>query len=96
MWVNDKEHQHVIFIDPKGIRNLRGLQDPKIQLYQQLKTEVEPSLGDTSITLDSYIISNTPYNQVDFWGTQAKFEENHVLFQNDSGYIDILFKRILA
>ena len=92
---NDKEHQHVTFIDPKGIRNLRGLQDPKIQLYQQLKTEVEPSLGDTGITLDSYIISNTAYNQVDFWGTQAKFEENHVLFQNDSSYIDILFKRIL-
>ncbi len=92
---NDKEHQHVTFIDPKGIRNLRGLQDPKIQLYQQLKTEVEPSLGDTGITLDSYIISNTAYNQVDFWGTPAKFEENHVLFQNDSSYIDILFKRIL-
>lgn len=96
LWVNDKEHQHVTFIDPKGIRNLRGLQDPKIQLYKQLKTEVEPSLGDADITLDSYIISNTKYNQVDFWGSQTQFEENHVLFQQDSSYIDILFKRILA
>ena len=96
LWVNDKEHQHVIFIDPKGIRNLKGLQDPKIQLYRQLKTEVEPSLNDADITLDSYIISNTDYNQVDFWGEPKKFEENHVLFQNNSGYINDLFVKILA
>lgn len=97
LWVNEGEKQHVIFIDPKGIRNLKGLQDPKIQLYRQLKTEVEPSLNDADITLDSYIISNTPYNQVSFWGTEENFEENHVLFQNNnSEYIDILFNKLLS
>ena len=95
LWVNEGEKQHVIFIDPKGIRNLKGLGDPKIQLYNQLKAEVEPSLGDKDIILDSYIISNTPYNQVSFWGEPKKFEESHVLFQNDSGYINILFYKIL-
>ena len=96
LWVNEGQKQHVTFIDPKGIRNLKGLQDPKIQLYKQLKTEVEPSLNDADITLDSYIISNTDYNQVDFWGEPKKFEENHVLFQNNSGYINDLFVKILA
>lgn len=95
LWVNDAEKQHVTFIDPKGIRNLRGLKDAKIQLYQQLKTEVEPSLNDNDIILDSYIISNTPYNQVEFWGTKESFENNHVLFQIDSDYVKVLFERIM-
>ena len=96
LWVNDAEKQHVTFIDPKGIRNLRGLKDAKIQLYQQLKTDVEPSLNDKDIILDSYIISNTPYNQVEFWGTKEDFANNHVLFQNDSNYIKVLFERVLS
>lgn len=97
LWVNSGQKQHVVFIDPKGIRNLRGLHDPKIQLYNQLKTEVEPSLGDADITLDSYIISNTPFNQVGWWSSNSKedFDNEHVLFQNDSDYIKTLFERIL-
>jgi len=100
-WQNaDDARQHqtipVLFIDPKGIRNLRGLQDPKIQLYHLLKSEIEPSLDDANITLDSYILSNTPYNQVDFWGTKDKFDDNHIIFQTDSGYIDSLFKKIMV
>ena len=86
----------VTFIDPKGIRNLKGLKDPKIQLYNQLKTEVEPLLGDRDIILDSYIISNTEYNQVEFWGSEEDFDKNHVIFQTDSSYIDVLFSKILA
>ena len=101
LWVNDSEKQHVTFIDPKGIRNLKGLQDPKIQLYNQLKTEVEPSLNDADIILDSYIISNTDYNQVKFWGgkeelSKTDFENEHVLFQNDSNYIKVLFERVIG
>ena len=95
LWVNDGEHQHVTFIDPKGIRNLKGLQDPKIQLYKTLKEEVEPTLHDADITLDSYILSNTAYQDVNFWGTRPEFAENHVLFDEDDKYIETLFKRIV-
>ena len=101
LWVNDSQKQHVTFIDPKGIRNLKGLQDPKIQLYNQLKIEVEPSLNDADITLDSYIISNTDYNQVKFWGgkeelSKTDFENEHVLFQNESNYVKVLFERVIG
>lgn len=100
LWVNDSQKQHITFIDPKGIRNLKGLQDPKIQLYQQLKTDVEPSLNDPNMILDSYIISNTDYNQVKFWGgkeelSKTDFENEHVLFKNDSNYIKVLFERVM-
>ena len=95
LWVNDGERQHVTFIDPKGIRNLGGLQDSKIQLYKTLKEEVEPTLHDEDITLDSYILSNTAYQDVYNWGTRPKFAENHVLFDEDEKYIETLFKRIV-
>ncbi len=96
LWVNDRRKQHVTFIDPKGIRNLRGLQDSKIQLFNQLKAEIEPSLNDKDITLDSYIISNTEYNQVSFWGTKKEFDDNHIIFQTGSDYIDVLFNKLLT
>ena len=96
LWVNEGEKQHVIFIDPKGIRNLKGFGDPKIQLYNQLKNEVVPSLGDKDIILDSYIISNTPYNQISFWGSEEKFNDNHVIFQTDKSYIETLFGKIIS
>lgn len=94
LWVNDGKRQHVSFIDPKGIRNLRGLTDPKIQLHQLLKRDVEPILGDTDIVLDSYIIANTPYSDVAYWGEKQAFRQNHVLFQEDEGYMNELFAMI--
>lgn len=97
LWVNDGEKQHVTFIDPKGLRNLHGPNDPKIQLFNLLKTEVEPSLNDASITLDSYIISETKSREIDWWfgGDDEKFEENHVLFKDDEKYMEKLFGRII-
>ena len=57
---------------------------------------VEPSLKDTNITLDSFIISNTKYLEVDDWGTLSEFENHHVLFQKDcEDYIDKLFTMII-
>jgi len=58
LWLLVGGKQHVIFIDPKGIRNL-GLTDPKIQFYQTIK-EIETRLGDANVRLQSFIISNTP------------------------------------
>jgi len=96
LWVNCGEKQHVTFIDPKGIRNLQALNNSKIQLFKTLKEEVEPSLKDDNIILDSYIISNTDYNEVQLWGTRPQFKENHVLFAADSTYVEDLFNSILG
>ncbi|MGM9760012.1 MAG: DEAD/DEAH box helicase family protein [Parabacteroides sp.] len=96
LWVNDGEKQHVTFIDPKGIRNLRVWEDPKIQLYKLLKTEIAPRLGDPDIVLDSFIISNTPYEEVSFWGIQHDFKQHHVLFQMNRDYTHELFSMIIG
>lgn len=48
--------------------------------------------NDPDISLDSYIISNTPYNDEIFrWGERSKFLENHVLFDYDEEYVKTLF-----
>lgn len=92
LWVNNGQKQRVVFIDPKGIRNLQSLNHPKIQLFKTLKEEVEPTLNDPDILLDSYIISNTPYRDVSLWGERPKFLENHVLFDTDEEYVKTLFE----
>ena len=56
---------------------------------------MEPTLHDADITLDSYILSNTAYQDVYNWGTRPKFAANHVLFDEDDKYIETLFKRIV-
>jgi hypothetical protein len=92
LWVNEGQKQRVVFIDPKGIRNLQSLDHPKIQLFKTLKEEVEPTLNDPDISLDSYIISNTPYREVSLWGERPKFLENHVVFDYDEDYVKPFFE----
>jgi hypothetical protein len=96
LWIREGRKQYVNFIDPKGISHLHGMEDEKIQLYKYLKDVIEPTLGDDSIALNSFIISNTDYRQVDFWGKNQleRFHENHVLFQLNDGYVDDMMEMI--
>lgn len=95
----DGEKQYITFIDPKGIRNLKGLEDDKIQLFKYLKTEVASRLGNAHLMLNSFIISNTPIEQVEFWlknrFEKGEFQKNHVLFKDDKGYLDTMVNMIL-
>ena len=99
LWVLEGEKQYVTFIDPKGIRNLKGLNDPKIQLYKYLQKEVAEQLNNPNLILNSFIISNTAMQQVDFWAKEPfaakEFTDNHVLFKDDVNYMDKLIKMIL-
>jgi len=96
VWLLIGGKQYITFVDPKGIRNLEGPNDPKVQFYKTIK-DIERQLGDPQVVLDSFIISNTPYRQVSFWtGDRAKFSEHHVLFQPEdkATYIESMLRRI--
>ncbi|MDQ3816077.1 MAG: DEAD/DEAH box helicase family protein [Acidobacteriota bacterium] len=100
LWLVADNRQHVTFVDPKGIRNLQGEDDPKIRFHRTVK-ELEARLGDPKITLNSFILSNTPYQQVSWWGggmTLADFEARHVLFTKPAGgsYIQKMMEAALA
>ncbi len=99
MWLAEKngDRQYVTFIDPKGIRLLDGVEDPKIRFHETIRG-IEARLGDPRMVLASFIVSNTPYAQLPDWGVSKKeLEDRHVLFQNDDPgtYIEKMLERIL-
>ena len=87
LWLLVGKKQFVTFIDPKGIRNLEGPNDPKILFLKTIKIiERHPNLDDPDVILNSFIISNTPYREVGWWQggmSKADLEKCHVLFQKD-------------
>lgn len=85
LWLLIGGRQYVTFVDPKGIRNLEGKDDPKIRFHKTIK-DLEARLGDPEITLNSFIISNTPFAQVSWWADEMdkdEFTRANVLFQKD-------------
>ncbi len=83
LWLLADSKQHVIFVDPKGIRNI-GMTDPKIQFYQEIK-KIEARLGDGTVYLHSFIVSNTPSHTMRMlWGIdKTAMTERHILFQEE-------------
>ena len=83
LWLLAGEKQHVIFVDPKGIRNLAPT-DPKVQFYETIK-EIEQRLGDATVRLQSFIVSNTPSHTMEMMWNMDKSEmvKRNVLFQEE-------------
>jgi hypothetical protein len=98
LWLLVDEKQYINFIDPKGLRNLKGPDDPKIAFYKTIKS-IEDDLRsqDSMVTLNSFIVSNTRLPEVGWWDggmTKEQFEERHVLFQQEDKdtYIEKMLK----
>jgi hypothetical protein len=87
LWLIKGGRQFVNFVDPKGLRNLKGHDDPKIAFYRTIKTiEADLRVQDDSITLNSFIISNTRVPEVAWWSdgmSKSDFEQRNVLFQKE-------------
>ncbi|MEQ1908037.1 MAG: DEAD/DEAH box helicase family protein [Vicinamibacterales bacterium] len=98
VWLLIEGRQYISFVDPKGIRNL-GYTDPKIRFFQTIK-EIETRLGDSSVTLNSFIVSNTPSHVMKLqWAVdKADMEARHILFQDEDkdSYIEALLTKALA
>ena len=100
LWILTKDKQFVTFVDPKGIRNLEGPGDPKIEFYRTIK-KLELRLEDPEVILNSFIISNTPFQQVRWWKDEIskdEFARCHVLFQKDDRaiYVKKLLEMTIA
>lgn len=98
LWLLADGRQYVNFIDPKGLRNLEGPEDPKIRFHLTIK-ELERQLGDPAVVLNSFIISSTPSNRIKWWNggmTKDRLEERNVLFPGEDGltYMDKLLSRV--
>ncbi len=98
MWIKENNKQSIVFIDPKGIRNLGNFNDEKIQLHKNIK-EIEREINkkNPDIKLESWILSVSKYEDIkksfeDGKTQKEEFEKNHILFIND----DKLVEKILS
>ena len=91
--------EYVTFIDPKGIRNLQGPDDPKIRFHETIKN-LEKRLGDPKVILNSFVVSVTPYKQVGWWDggmTEKDFEKHHIVFRDAEtlSHLEAVISRVL-
>ncbi len=93
LWLLADGKQHIIFVDPKGIRNI-GPNDPKIHFHETIK-EIELRLGDSGVYLQPFIVSNTPSATMEkLWNMEkVEMKRRHVLFQEEDrdSYVGCMF-----
>jgi hypothetical protein len=101
LWILYDKRQYVTFIDPKGLRNLKGETDVKIEFNKTIK-DIQERLKDqdSNITLNSFIMSVTPYEDISWWGkgmTKADFAKKNVLFIADKEKaIEQMLRKIIS
>lgn len=94
MWMITGEKQYITFIEPHGMAR-ESFTSSKVGLHSRLKTEIEAKLKVPSVTLNSFILSTTKYSDlVDKSVTVEVWNANHVLFMDDSKYIEMIFDKL--
>ena len=85
LWLIEDGKQRIIFVDPKGIRNLAA-NDPKIQFHETIK-EIELRLSDPKVSLESFIVSNSSSAAISLQWSMAKpeMQRHNILFQEEDG-----------
>lgn len=97
LWITDGQRQRIVFIEPHGMLHANAyIHDDKARLHErlpELAEEIGRRSGRQDITLDSYIISATPYKDLykrydDGTWNREKFAEKHILFQERNDRYD--------
>jgi len=89
LWLQNENHQHVVFIEPHGyVMEGEPLEDHRVKMHRGIK-EVEDDLdgpGDERVSLHSYVVSQTSLNDLrersraDTW---REFHQEGIFFQNE-------------
>lgn len=93
LWVTEGDKQRLVFIEPHGMRLEEHPSNPaaKVNLHKRLQTQVADARKKSKnkhLTLDSFIISFTPYDQLrkqhgTGWDRQ-KYADAHIFFEEDA------------
>ena len=105
LWIMETGKQHIVFIEPHGMIHAAAYaQDEKAQLHARLP-ELAKKIGERSgrddITLDSYIISATQFQDLrkrydDGTWDLERFAEAHILFAEQNNYLSRIFQAQLT
>jgi hypothetical protein len=91
LWMIADGKQYITFIEPHGMAR-ESFASGKVNLHRRLKTEIEAALKMPSVSLNSFILSTTKFTELaDKSVTVEEWNANHVLFMDDSDYIEKLF-----
>ena len=103
IWLVKDDEQYVGFVDPKGLRQVNGFENPKIEFRKTIKEKIEPRVheSDTTMHLSSFILSATPYQQLLHWrgqNTMNDFNKHNVYFLDDqkSVYVKNMLEKMLV
>jgi hypothetical protein len=108
MWIKENEKQKIVFIDPKGIRNLGNFNDDKIvfctvyvkEIENKVKDEIRKAQGKINLELlYAFILSVSEYDVIKSkFGngihSKEEFANHNILFQEDRDYIKKIFEKI--
>ena len=108
LWIKKGNRQHIVFIEPHGMLHAKVHgKDEKAQLHERLPglaMEIGERSQRTDVTLDSYIVSATPFEDLRYryadgdWDRE-RFAEAHILFQERTkqyDYIERIFEEQLT
>ena len=86
VWLKDGDHQHVVFLDPKGLSRFGGKERRKVRLHHEI-AEVEKRVSETDprLRLHAYVLSATPPALIDDGKRSAgAWKEDGVYFLSES------------
>lgn len=98
VWIRSESAQRVVFVEPHGMIHAGAYKyDDKARLHEYLPTLARSAAkragtGHGEVSLDSYIVSNTPYDDLrrvydDGTWTRERFAKAHIVFPERSpGY----------
>ena len=99
LWIVEGEKQRIVFIEPHGMVYAKAyIHDEKARLWEQLPglaQEIGKRSRRQDVTLDSYIISATGYDDLsqrygDGKWTREDFAQKHILFPERNSQYDYL------
>ena len=99
LWVKMEDHQHIAFVDPKGLVHSGNLDDDyKVQLHRQIKEheqELNQKADRSDISLHAFIISETSYadlREQAGLSTKEAFHNRGIYFAEDDDHIQLILK----
>jgi len=96
LWLTGHGVQHIVFIDPKGLRQV-AVEHPKVEFYREIK-QVEQRLADPSVRLHSFLVSNTPSHEMELlWPIdRAAMIAKNIVFQDEPDYVAQIIESVLS
>lgn len=98
VWLKERDHQHVLFLDPKGLARYSDKTAQKVQLHREIR-EVEKRIRktDPNLHLHAYVLSVTKQEEI-LAGTRStdEWKQEGVYFLSDPDCLQQVITDALA